>query len=319
MKISVAYSFDDNYAQHAGCSLISLLEHNQDIEDIDIYIIDANIGDANKNKINCIAERYGRHLEYIDLWNLTSEMKEEPRFPRCAYGRLFLSKLENVDKIFYFDSDTIVTGSIKELVEIDMTNYLTAGVQDTVNPYYVYLIGLSDEDRYINDGGVIILNLKKWREMNTMQACLDFISKFGGNPPHNDQGTINAVCKGYMRILPAKYNVMNSFFMFPVDKILELFKMKIFYSSNEIEEARNRPLILHYTDELYNRPWFENCTHPYKEEYRKVLRQSPWQELYPHKEMTKNCKIQNFVYHHCPYFVYRMMIRYIEYKHKNLN
>jgi lipopolysaccharide biosynthesis glycosyltransferase len=31
MKVNIAYSFDDNYAQHAGCSLISLLENNKDI------------------------------------------------------------------------------------------------------------------------------------------------------------------------------------------------------------------------------------------------------------------------------------------------
>ena len=33
MKVNIAYSFDDNYAQHAGCSLISLLEKaSSDIE-----------------------------------------------------------------------------------------------------------------------------------------------------------------------------------------------------------------------------------------------------------------------------------------------
>ena len=141
MKVNIAYSFDDNYAQHAGCSLISLLENNKDIEEIDIYIIDAKIGNEKKTKIIHIANKSGRHIDFLDLWELTKEQDIEPRFPRCAYGRLFLAKLKHVDKILYFDSDTIIMRSIKELAELNMTNYLTAGVQDTVNPYYVYQIG----------------------------------------------------------------------------------------------------------------------------------------------------------------------------------
>lgn len=37
-----------------------------------------------------------------------------------------------------FDCDTIVTGSLLELLNIDMQDALVAGVQDTVNPYFVY-------------------------------------------------------------------------------------------------------------------------------------------------------------------------------------
>lgn len=316
MKVNIAYSFDDNYAQHAGCSLLSLLEHNRDIDEINIYIIDAKIGAFNKHLLTSLARKYNRTIKFLDLWELTKEMKIEPSFPRCAYGRLFLSQLEDVDTMLYFDSDTIITGSIRELAETEMTNYLTAGVQDTVNPYYVYLIGLTDKDRYINDGGVIILNLKKWREMETTHACLDFIAKFDGNPPHNDQGTINAVCKGYMKILPPNYNVMNPFFMFPVSKIKDLFKMKIYYTQDEVDEAKENPIVIHYTEELYNRPWFLNCTHPMKEAYRDVLRASPWAYSLKYKKMMKNSQIQNIVYHHFPYFVYKLMIRFIEFKHR---
>lgn len=70
MKVNIAYSFDDNYAQHAGCSLISLLENNKDIEEIDIYIIDAKIGKENKTKIIHIANKYGRHIDFWTYGNL---------------------------------------------------------------------------------------------------------------------------------------------------------------------------------------------------------------------------------------------------------
>lgn len=109
---------------------------------------------------------------------------------------------------------------------------------------------------------------------------------------------------------------MNSYFMFPVNRIIDLFKMKKFYSEEEINNAKNNPIVLHYTDELYNRPWFSNCNHPYKEEYRKILRTSPWEENYKYKKLTKNCRIQNFIYNNFPYAVYKLMIRFIELKHR---
>ena len=88
-------------------------------------------------------------------------------------------------------------------------------------------------------------------------------------------------------------------------------------TKDELEEAIKNPFVIHYTDEFFNRPWFKNCTHPLRHLYIKYLSLTPWKgcEL-QHKELTRNCKIQNWVYSNCPFFVYKLMIRFIEFKHR---
>ena len=199
--LNVAYSFDDGYAQHAGISILSLLENNQDIEHIVFYIITNALSQDNRKRIETIIKQYHRELHYLDLDELTSDLKISTNFNRSAYGRIFLPNAVQSDSIVYVDSDTVITKSLKELFDIDMSDKLVAGVQDTVNSYYVINIGLNNNHRYINDGGIIVLNLDLWRKMGIVKKCIDFIYKFNGNPPHNDQGTINHVCAGYIEIL----------------------------------------------------------------------------------------------------------------------
>lgn len=72
-------------------------------------------------------------------------MKERlSRFTIGAMFRLMLPEvLPNLNKIIYLDADIFVNTDIKELWDIDMTNYYFAGVPDhntiqyTCNPYPV--------------------------------------------------------------------------------------------------------------------------------------------------------------------------------------
>ncbi len=139
---NIAYSFDDNYAKYAGVSLLSLLENNQNIEKIAVYIIGENLSLESVKKLQNIANDFKREITFIDIIDILPDLGAIPSFGKSAYGRLFLSSYLNIDKILYFDSDTIVTGSIKDLLNINMDTTLVAGVQDTVNPYYLSQIGL---------------------------------------------------------------------------------------------------------------------------------------------------------------------------------
>lgn len=315
--MKVVYSFDDNYALQAGVSILSLLEHHKELEELVIYVINDHISEINKRKINDMAAGYGRAVEYFDLELLTQDLKYTTDFSRSAYARLFLADVLAFDSVIYIDSDTIINGSLQELQTWDMTGILVAGVADTVNPYYKLLIGLSYEDKYICSGGVILLNLKLWRERNITQKCIDFIGRYNGNPPHNDQGAINYVCRGHIGILPARYNVMSPMFAFPVRRLKRIFLLKEYYSQEEITAAIYAPTVIHYTDEFYNRPWFSNCTHPLKQIWRDYFSRSTWTEReLPVKKISKNCRIQNFIYRYFPFYIYLLMVRFIELQHK---
>jgi len=316
MILNAAYSFMDNYSQHAGLSILSLFVNNTDIDEINVYIIDNEISKKNTDNFLSIAKKYNRKIIFISLDSISSKMDVDTNFCRSTYGKLFLSQIEEVDRMLTFDCDTIITGSLKDLLDYDMSDTLLAGVQDTINPYFVHKIGLTNKDRYINCGGVIVLNLKLWRQRNIEQKCIDYVLKYDGNPPFVDQGTVNYICRNNKKVLPPNYNVINPMFMFPVKKIKSLFKMETYYSQAEIEEAITNPIVIHFTGELFNRPWFESCTHPLKDEYLKYLDQSPWAGVLPDKKLSKNGRIQHWIYYKCPFFIYKLMIRFIELRHR---
>lgn len=316
MKIlNCAYSFMDNYAQHAGVSILSLFENNQEADEINIYIIDYGICQENKEKLISITSRYGRTIHFYDLETISSSLNIHTNFCRSTYGKLFLSRIPDVDKMLVFDCDTVVSGSLLDLLNVDMTDTLVAGVQDTVNPYFVRKIGLSSSDRYINCGGVIIMNLSLWRQKGIENLAVDYILEYNGNPPFVDQGTINHICKEHIKVLPPEYNVINPMFMFPVNKLKKLFLMQYYYSQEEIEYAKSHPKVIHFTAELYNRPWALNCNHPLKTHYLENIQNSPWNCSLRIIPLSKNCKIQKWIYKNCPFFVYLLMIRFITLRH----
>lgn len=316
--MNCAFSCDDAYIQHAGVCTYSIFYNNRDIEEIYIYFIDNHISQIYKDMLCKIAQEFQndgeRKIVFIDLFEISKELKVTTDFNRSTYGKLFLGRITEVDRMLCFDCDTVCTGSLRHLLEFDMKGASVWGVQDTVNPYFVRAIGKDKQYRYINCGGVIVIDLESWRKSGIESKFIEYITEWNGNPPFVDQGTINKLCK--TEILPPIYNVINPMFMYSVKQIKRLFKIKTYYTQDEIEVAKKNPIVIHYTGELYNRPWCQDCTHPLKQYYWNYLKKTPWAgKNSDDKPLSRNCKIQNWIYNKCPFFVYWLMIRFIELRH----
>ena len=48
--MDIVYSSSDSYCEIAGISMLSLLEHNKNVKDLNLYLIDNGISDKNKEK-----------------------------------------------------------------------------------------------------------------------------------------------------------------------------------------------------------------------------------------------------------------------------
>ena len=53
--MNIVYSSSDSYAEFCGISLLSLLETNKAVKNIDVFIIDNGISTKNKNRLFQIA------------------------------------------------------------------------------------------------------------------------------------------------------------------------------------------------------------------------------------------------------------------------
>ncbi len=280
--LCVAYGADDNYAKYLGISMQSLFETNKDFAGIDVFIMDCNIGSLNKEKLLSIAKRYNRNISFIAMNDYVSELKLNMGARKIAiasYARLFLSSVipDTYTRVFYLDCDTIIVDSITEYWNMDLEGYFLAGVRDTVDKYFLKKIGLAPDAPYVN-AGIILVNLIAWRAVDIQKKFMEFIRKLDGNVPHHDQGVINAICHDKIKIVSPIYNVSSNVFTFSAKTIKRIYFIKSFYSQKELDEAKTKPVIIHYTTGLVGRPWEENCTHPRKGEYLRVAMASPWKD-----------------------------------------
>lgn len=135
--------------------------------------MDSGIKKINKEKIRKIAHDYGADISSIHVadieekYNLTlNKMSVKGDFSLATYSRLFIASLlpETVDKVIYLDCDALVLDSFKEILNLDLSNYLASGVLAlNCTAEVKKAIDLNEDDLYIN-AGMLLINLKRWRQ-----------------------------------------------------------------------------------------------------------------------------------------------------------
>jgi lipopolysaccharide biosynthesis glycosyltransferase len=305
VELSIVYSSDNNYAQHVGVSIISLFENNKEFDEIKVYLIDNHISPSNKNKLNTICEAYNRKIRFIEFSDFSSKIKLNigDSISISSYARLFIPSMlgDEVNKVIYLDCDSIINSSIKDLWCMDISEHYVAGVCDTVSPETKLKVNMGAQHPYLN-AGMLLINLKKWREDRVEEKFINFIDSFNGKVFHHDQGTINGVLNSKFLILHPKYNCMTIFFTMNREELMQFYGIKDYYSEMELNEAINNPIFIHYTPAFVNRPWVRGCRHPLVSHYKQYLNMTPWKETELYKDQRRlGEKAVAFLYNHLPF------------------
>lgn len=302
----IVYSSDDNYAQHMGASICSLLSHNAGSV-IVIYVIDNGISSDSKEKLQQIINQFPlSRLQWIDFSKWSEKLTLNMQWPisLSSYGRLFIGSMlpKDVSRCLYLDCDMIICGSIDELWNWDMSGCTIAAVQDTVSPETKESIGVPCREKYFN-AGLLLIDLNKWRSTDEEQACLDFIAQHQGRVTHHDQGVLNGLFHKDVSILPLKYNVMTIHYIMSRTKILKYFREESpFYSEEEITRAKAHPVVLHYTPSFTSRSWVRTCCHPLKKLYWDAVEKTPWAGAKPIKDTSKwYVRLVDYRYRNLPF------------------
>lgn len=279
--MNILYASDDNYVSILGVSLISLLENNKKIKEINVFVISDGISKDNSLKINEIGKKYSRCISIIPMINVNEvlgvSLQVEKLWGLAAYARLFLSKLlpSDVKKIIYLDCDTMIRSSLENLWNVVLHDNVCAGVLDCLSCFKT-VIGFRDSEYYYNSG-VLVIDVEMWKKENIESKIAEYIIERKGRVVYADQSIINVVIRNRWELLPAKYNMMAPLFCYPYDCMALMNDYTNYYSREEIEGAVSNPNIIHFTNGSYvGRPWFENCSHPYRKEYLAYKEISPW-------------------------------------------
>ena len=302
------YVSDENFAEVMGISLLSLLEINKHVDEIHVFIVEDQISAENKEKLIKIAQEYNRQLDFIPMPENEELLRINPptsRWKRNVFARLFLdvlfSKYPEVNKVLYLDGDILVTDSLEELWNTDITNYLGAACLECMSNFHKWAIGAKKTDNYINTG-MLLMNVVAWREQNVQEKLIKRIYERKGKVEYPDQDIFNSVISNQFILVSPRYNLTALAYDFTYKEMLIYRKPQFGYSEEEWKTAVAHPALVHFnTSFLSIRPWFEGSKHPYAELWRKYHANSPWRDT-PMRKMKNYEKHERIVkiYHAMP-------------------
>ena len=223
--IHVCYGLNDKkgtYSKFTGTSIVSMFENTK--EKVTVHILhDDTLTPENRNNFIKVAETYNQTVKFYNLDKICPEkiqyLREkipkyaDSRFTIGAFYRLMIDKSffdENISKIIYLDSDTVVNLDIAELWNYSIENYFIAAVPE-IEATLHYIM----EDKYLlNTGkvavedylcsGVVVLNFDKIGEKFFYEG-INWLAE-NQNCECPDQDILNNFfSKNYLK-LPEKFN-----------------------------------------------------------------------------------------------------------------
>lgn len=305
--INVLYHFNDKYAPFAGTSMTSLFENNRHLE-MRVFIMGEGISRKNLEKFEALSEQYQRKLVFLDTDHLIKMMQSinmpNYRGSYAANMRLFVADIlpDDVDRLVYFDSDTVIVGKLDEIENMDLQDYPIAMVIDSLG--FAHKKELKIEGNYYNSG-TIIYQMNIWRREMFTYKIIEHIKKVRSHYPMPDQDLLNIVCENRIKTLSPKYNLQPIHVVFPWKVYYRFYGKNGYYSSQEVEEAQKAPVVYHFFRFCGEFPWDKNCVHPDEEIFDKYLKMSPWKDYVKVKaDLSLPFKIERIMYKYLPKIVF---------------
>ncbi len=277
--MNIVYAANDAYAQHMGVSMYSLMDRNQDVSQLQVYVLSLGLSDASRDKLRQIAAGFGRTLQMIEVDRLEERLDcavDTGGFDISILLRLFMGELlpETVERVLYLDCDTVIVRPLRRLWAASLDGCMMGAVMEpTIYPQVKESIGLTDADPYYNSG-VLLVDLKRWRRENVQQQLMDFLKKKNGKLFASDQDLLNGTLKGKIKTLPVRYNFFTNYRYFSYGTLVRHAHTYKAVSKREFAQAKRHPVIIHYMGD--ERPWIAGNRNYYRLAYERCLAQTPW-------------------------------------------
>lgn len=262
---------DENFAQHCGVCIVSLLKNNPQSE-FAITVAAMGLSELTQVRLHqCVDAFSNGTLKLVEF----AEEALEP-FPQIGgyrkniYLRLWVDEFfaPDVERVLYLDVDTLVVDSIEELFTDNAQDFVVGAVDipfaDSHNRCHLPL-----EYGYFNSG-VLLFNVARWRTEHCRDQLLDFLIKNQDIALNPDQDALNGVFYRDRVVLDSIYNVITPYF-----RRTDYRKL----GDQELERIRRDAKIIHFNGRA--RPWFYSCNHPYQRKYFEYLALTPWREFKP--------------------------------------
>lgn len=260
--INICTLSDNNYAQHLGVMIASVLINSKKEDKIAIHVLDGGISEKNKKRLERLKSIKNFSINYHKVNDEDLKECKSSYLPLVSYYNFLPQKyLPNLNKIVFLDSDMVILDSLSELFSIDIGNNVIAACEDPVGRINMKRLGISDDYFYFNTG-TMIMNLKLWREQDIFSQLIQYVKDYQDKILYMDQDVLNDVLHTKSFKLPLKWNSIH------------FTDGHTYKDINEYEEALNNPAIIHYA--MKDKPWRLYSRVYRKKIYWDTLKKTPW-------------------------------------------
>ena len=273
----VVCAADNNYAMQLAVVLRSALDHLNSDRTLQVFVIDGGITERNKQKIlrsintqRCILTWLQPNLEVL------KEVPVSGHFNFTTYLRLLIPDLlpKTIQKVIYLDSDLLVNADLCRLWDLPIADQSLLAVQEPSIPYVsspkglmnYEALGISPDCKYFN-GGVLVMNLEKWRQEKIGIRALNYVLNHKEQIRFADQDGMNAMLAGQWGELDSRWN-----------QTPDIFKFASWQDSPFAEEVFNSiltdPYIIHFASAA--KPWNSREFYPANDLFFQYVDQTAW-------------------------------------------
>ena len=253
-EIQIATGVSRNFLDPLLVMITSLAENNKS-ENIIFNIFHEDFLNDDINKVKIKISKYDNiKLKFFEiLEDMVRDLPLTQHFRIATYFRILSPVLlPKEDKLIYLDTDIIIDGSIRELWEVDITDYTLAAVREEAVLALDKRLKMPSDYKYFN-AGIVLLNLKRIREEDKFEKVFLYLKNNAHELLYLDQDALNAVLYDEWLEIDEKWNYHNTFILKREGKLKNV--------------LLDNPVIIHYTGPL--KPWHKESKHILKSKYEK--------------------------------------------------
>jgi lipopolysaccharide biosynthesis glycosyltransferase len=271
-EIPLLFCCDPAFVQHMAVAMVSLLKNSPGCS-FDMTVVTRKpFGDLEAKLRRTLAPYAAVESLRILPFSLPGEVKlpKNERLTIDAYLRIWVARFypPEVEKILYLDSDLVVLGNLSEIWNTELGSKLLAAVPIPGSDRW-RLHGTPEEYGYFNSG-VMVLNLRNWRDRGCEATLLDYARKHPDRLIDADQDLLNACFYDSWVPLPYVWNVISPFYKR---------SHPLGLPEPEVLRIQRSAKIVHYNG--IAKPWLYGCDHPRTADYLHYLSLTEWKDYVP--------------------------------------
>ena len=314
MRLTVVYAADANYVKLTAISAVSLLKHNLGAR---VVLLGCNLEDSAKDVVHRCVELHGGEFLYLDVSGEIAKLSERGYCGYTSYmtyARIFIpTLLPNEERVIYLDGDTLVTGSLREMLATPLEGKALAFGVDCVPCSFKRYLNIPYNQPYYN-AGIMLMDVKAWRQKRLTDRFLDELEHPHGPVVLGDQDVYPRAFPEEIALLHPKWNFISHFFLFSYEGVCRVVggKHNALFTKETYLEAQRDARIYHFLGHTLGRPWYTSSRHPMRKAYHEAAREAGFPEFAEQERpMSLDYKIQYWLHRLLPQQIFDVVCHWL--------